>query len=58
MYITAPTPIALQLTVATTTIAQSGVAVPVKAVHAASVGPSEATAPETTAARALSSHGQ
>ena len=50
--------VAPQLTVVTSTIARSGVAVSVKDVHAASVVPSETAAHETTAVRASSSNGQ
>ena len=49
--------VAPQLTVVTHTSARSGVAVPVKDVHAASVVPSETAAHETTAVRASSSNG-
>ena len=52
------TAVAPQLTVVTNTSARSGVAVPVKDVHAASVVPSETAAHETTAVRASSSNGQ
>src|SRR5213593_1108358 len=50
--------VAPQLTVVTSTIARSGVAVSVKDALAAAVVPSETTAPETTAVRASSSHGR
>ena len=49
--------VAPQLTVVTRTIARSGVAAPVRDVHAAWVVPSETAAHETTAVRASSSNG-
>jgi hypothetical protein len=50
--------VAPQLTVVTSTSARSGVAVPVKDAHAASVVTSEAAGHETTVARASSSNGR
>ena len=49
--------VAPQLTVVTSTIARSNVAVPVKDARAASVVPSETAAHETTAVRTSSSNG-
>ena len=50
--------VAPQLTVVTSTIARSGVAMLVKDAHAASVVPREAAAPAMTVVRASSSNGR
>jgi hypothetical protein len=55
-YTTRLIPVAPQLTVVTSTIARSGVAMLVKDAHAASVVPREAAAPEMTVVRASSSN--